>query len=61
MEDEQNWKACEECEGNGQIENMIYDSDHDCSFGYDCECTDAVPYFICNKCGGDGWFEVLDD
>lgn len=60
MQDENGneWSECEECEGVGQIENNLYDQDHDCSFGYDCECVDAEKFFMCDSCGGDGWIEV---
>ena len=61
MENEQEWEQCENCDSSGQIDNMTYDPDHDCRFGYDCDCEDAEPYFICEKCDGDGWVEKPND
>lgn len=58
---EQAWDRCEECDGDGQIKNLTYDPDHDCSYGSDCECDDAVRFFICDACDGEGWIEVLED
>ena len=60
MEDENGleWVACEDCDGDGQIENNTYDPDHDCRYGYDCECSDAEKFFVCDSCDGDGWVEV---
>jgi hypothetical protein len=61
MSTEEQWEQCSSCEGAGQIENMNYDSDHDCMFRYDCDCDDAKDFFLCTPCDGEGWVETTDD
>ena len=61
MADDEQWRECFECEGAGQIENLSYDPNHDCAFRYDCDCDDAIDFFMCETCDGHGWVEKLDD
>ena len=61
MSTEEQWEECLDCEGAGQVENLSYDPDHDCTFSYDCDCDDAKDFFLCTPCDGEGWVEVEDD
>jgi hypothetical protein len=58
---EQAWQLCETCEGDGKIKNLLYDPDHSCMDGDDCECRDGVDFFFCNPCDGEGWVEIFND